>query len=200
MLDPNGPLPPTVYWRRRAVALAVALTVTVLLGWILILLFGGNTEPQAAGRLAAPAAPSPAPQKPAAAEPPECPDTATRVAAEVGRPSFKSGEKITLGAVVTNTGKTPCVRDLNRVHREIEVLGSEGKHVWGSNDCVIESTNEKALLQPGQSVRNDIVWPGLTSTPGCGPIREQLPPGDYTAVAKLAEIASEPVPFKVVPE
>ncbi|MFC7341147.1 hypothetical protein [Saccharopolyspora griseoalba] len=203
MLDPNGPLPPTVYWRRRAIALALALTVTVLLGWCLALLFGG-AEPEATERLAAPATASKPAEKPpaeqAAAPPPECPDDAIRVAAEVGRPSFKTGEKISLGLVVTNTGQRPCVRDLNRVQREIEVLGPDGKHVWGSNDCVIESTNEKPLLRPGQPVRNDVVWPGLTSTPDCGPIRERIAPGDYTAVAKLGEITSDPAPFKVVAE
>jgi hypothetical protein len=197
VLDPNGPFPPTVYWRRRAIALALALTITVVLGWSLALLFGGGSEPEAAQATTSKPE-KPTAEKATATEPPECPNDAIRVAAEAGRPTFGAGEKISLGIVVTNTGEQPCVRDLDRVQREIEVLDPDGKHVWGSNDCIIESTNEKPLLRPGQPVRNDLVWPGLTSTPACGPIRERIPPGDYTAVAKLGEITSEPTAFKVV--
>lgn len=183
-------------------ALAVALTVALLIGWSLTLLFGGESDPEAAERLPAQAAPAaekqPAADKPAA-QPEACPDSALRVVAEAGRPEFKAGEKISLSMVVTNTGPAPCVRDLNRVHREIEVLGADDRHVWSSSDCFVESTNEKPVLEPGQSARNDIVWSGLTSTPDCGPDRKRVQPGEYKAVAKLAEITSEPVPFKVVP-
>lgn len=185
-----------MYWRRRAVALAVALTVTVLLSWGVTALFGSPSMPKVAGQL-----PAPAPGAPAAASavPPECPDAATHLVADVGRPVFKVGERISFSVVVTNTGPRPCVRDLNRLQRETDVLGPGGLHVWSSNDCTIESTDEKPLLQPGQSVRDDLIWPGQTSTPDCGTTHNQIPPGDYVAVAKLAKIASGPVAFKVVP-
>lgn len=179
-------------------ALAVALTVALLLGWSMVLLLGGERDPEASEQLPPQAAPA-AEKEPANAEPKACPDSALRVVAEAGRPTFKAGEKISLSMVVTNTGPVPCVRDLNRVHREIEVLGVEDQHIWSSSDCFVESTNEKPVLGPGQSARNDVVWSGVTSTPDCGPDRKRVQPGEYKAVAKLAEITSEPVPFKVEP-
>src|SRR6266545_1653623 len=35
MIDPAGPLPPAVYWRRRALAVALSVGAVVLLAWIL---------------------------------------------------------------------------------------------------------------------------------------------------------------------
>jgi hypothetical protein len=40
MIDPNGPLPQSVYWRRRAMAAAVSVFAVVLLAWLI----GGLVE------------------------------------------------------------------------------------------------------------------------------------------------------------
>ncbi|MDI2030734.1 hypothetical protein QFW96_19020 [Saccharopolyspora sp. TS4A08] len=195
MFDPNGPLPPAVYWRRRAVAVSAALLAVGLVGWGVIALIAGPGQPepvpQAAGAPLAIAADT-APQA--------CPDEVVRVAAEVGQPAFRAGERIGLAATVTNTGPQRCGRDLNRMLREIEVTTPAGRHVWSSNDCYAESTNEQPVLEPGKPVRNDVLWSGLTSVPGCAVEGQKpVPPGDYQVVARLTSITSAPVPFKVVP-
>ena len=41
-LEPQGPLPPQIYWRRRALALGIALLVIALLVGGAIALFGGS--------------------------------------------------------------------------------------------------------------------------------------------------------------
>ncbi|WP_093156517.1 hypothetical protein [Saccharopolyspora antimicrobica] len=193
MLDPNGPLPPAVYWRRRVVAIAAVLLAVALVAWGAVVLASGSTpQPQAA---------PPAPPVAIAADepPPQCPDEAVRVVAEVARPEFRAGDKVPMSIVITNAGDRPCVRDTNRMLRELTVTSQAGKHVWSSNDCYAESTNERPLLQPGQSVRNDVEWSGLTSTPDCGPEQTKATEGLYRLVARLASLNSAPVEFRLTP-
>jgi hypothetical protein len=190
VLDPTGPLPPAVYWRRRAVAIGAVAIAAVLLGWGAFALVGGG-QPQAV--------PAPPPGPPVAvaadAAPPQCADQALRVAAEVSRPEFRVGERVGLSIVVTNAGDRACLRDTNRMLRELAIATSAGKHVWSSNDCYSESTNEQPLLQPGQSVRNDVMWSGRTSAPKCD--GEPAPAGDYQVVARIASLSSIPTPFRL---
>lgn len=198
MFDPNGPLPPAVYWRRRAVAITVALLAVALLGWGVIALVAGPGEPEVAQKQGA-GTPGQPVAVAADSTPQACPDEAMRVAAETGQPAFRVGERVALAVVVTNTSPRPCLRDLNRMLREIEVTTPAGRHVWSSNDCYAESTNEQPVLEPGKPVRNDVLWAGLTSAPGCAARQDRVPPGDYLAVARLTSLTSAPVPFRVVP-
>ena len=51
MLEPNGPLPPEIYWRRRALAIGGAIVVLLLVVWLISSLRGGDdseTDPAAA--------------------------------------------------------------------------------------------------------------------------------------------------------
>ncbi|RRO17273.1 hypothetical protein EIL87_10740 [Saccharopolyspora rhizosphaerae] len=198
MFDPNGPLPPAVYWRRRAVAISMSVVVVASLVWGVVALAGRSGEPDAVERKAA-GAPGQPVAVAADSSPQACPDEAMRVAAEAGQPEFRVGERIALAGVVTNTSPRPCLRDLNRMLREIEVTTPAGRHVWSSNDCYAESTNEQPVLEPGKPVRNDVLWAGLTSAPGCVARQDRVPPGDYVAVARLTSLTSAPVPFRVVP-
>ncbi|WP_187764760.1 hypothetical protein [Saccharopolyspora spinosa] len=192
MLDPTGPLPPAVYWRRRAVAIGAAVLAAVLIGWGAIALIGGTSEPQAAQ-----AKPPGPPVAVAADAPPPCTDESMRVVAEVARPEFKVGERIGMSIVVTNAGDRACVRDINRMLRELTVSTPGGKHVWSSNDCYSESTNEQPLLQPGQSVRNDVQWSGQMSTADCRDEPGRAPAGNYQVVARVAALNSSPTPFRL---
>jgi hypothetical protein len=76
--EPVGPLPASVYWRRRRVAAAAALTVLVLLGWSVTAAFvpsgdGATTRAASQGALAASQQAFPPPVAPAAAAPPSLP-------------------------------------------------------------------------------------------------------------------------------
>ncbi|WP_226437964.1 hypothetical protein [Rhodococcus yananensis] len=46
MLEPNGPLPPEIYWRRRVVAIIVAVLVLILVIWAAVALIGGGDDPE----------------------------------------------------------------------------------------------------------------------------------------------------------
>lgn len=47
MLQPNGPLPPEIYWRRRALAIGAAVVVLGLIVWFISSLSGRNSDPEA---------------------------------------------------------------------------------------------------------------------------------------------------------
>jgi hypothetical protein len=67
MIEPNGPLPASVYWRRRAVAAGASVLAVVVLAWIIGNVVGtADDQPvQDADDLAAPSSP-PAPSGPEA--------------------------------------------------------------------------------------------------------------------------------------
>lgn len=46
MLEPNGPLPPEIYWRRRALAIGVGVVVLALVVWLVLALTGGGDDPE----------------------------------------------------------------------------------------------------------------------------------------------------------
>jgi len=53
VLEPTGPLPPEIYWRRRVLAIGVSVVVLALVIWLVVALTGGddpdqNPEPAAA--------------------------------------------------------------------------------------------------------------------------------------------------------
>jgi hypothetical protein len=173
-------------------AIGAAAIAAVLVGWGVVALVG-SLQRQAG------LAPPPGPPVAVAADaaPPQCADQDLRVAAEVSRREFRVGEQVGLSIVVTNAGDRACLRDTNRMLRELAVATSAGKHVWSSNDCYSESTNEQPLLQPGQSVRNDVMWSGRTSAPECDGEQTQAPAGDYQVVARIAALSSAPTEFRL---
>ncbi|MEU6128698.1 hypothetical protein ABZ805_05935 [Saccharopolyspora sp. NPDC047091] len=211
MLDPIGPLPREVYWRRRALAVGVFLLVMALALWGIVVLAGvllpraSEPAPQAAPPPADPraaAAPPPPPAPATPPPPPACADQDLRIAAEPARPSFPAGEPVELRMIITNASSQPCVRNTDRMLREVVVSTEDGTRFWSSNDCQVESTNEKPLLEPGKSVRNEIRWTGVASTRDASPAqcaaeRDTAPAGAYVVGARLDRMVSEPVPFRI---
>lgn len=71
MIEPNGPLPPEIYWRRRIVAIGGAVAVIALvIGLIVWSTSGGDSNPQnAASTSAATTTPLTTPESPETSEP-----------------------------------------------------------------------------------------------------------------------------------
>ena len=98
MLDPVGPLPASIYWRRRALALAVVIVVLLLL-WA-VLPGGGDDRP----RDTAAAAVTPGPTDPAAAP---TGLSATAPSDDPGRPGDGDGDGSATGVGGTPTTSIP---------------------------------------------------------------------------------------------
>ncbi|QNG17387.1 hypothetical protein G4H71_07745 [Rhodococcus triatomae] len=47
MFQPNGPLPPEIYWRRRALALGAIVLALILVVWLIVSLRGGSETAEA---------------------------------------------------------------------------------------------------------------------------------------------------------
>ncbi|MFT7841478.1 hypothetical protein Q5530_35540 [Saccharothrix sp. BKS2] len=212
MTEPTGPLPPSVYLRRRALAGAGAVTALVGLTWLAAAVLGGSapaappatsTPPPPAAPVAAPSsattAPttSPPPPAPPPGPPPPCEDAQLHVVAELDKPAAEVGERVGLGIAVSNTGSLPCARDIGRHVRELLVTTVDGAtRLWSSNDCFATGGSEVRVLRPGERFTYGLNWSGTTSEPGCGPHR-RFGPGDYLLVAKVAGKQSEPVVFRL---
>jgi hypothetical protein len=156
MIDPDGPLPPAVYWRRRALAVALSVGAVVLLAWIIGRLVGGADEAPLAGTAARPSRPPltsrpagpssrsatvspsasaevvatpPAPPAPSPLPPPPpqpCPDPAIQLAAESGQPGYRVGQQPLLRLVIVNAGAVACLRDVSRSTRELVITSADG--------------------------------------------------------------------------
>lgn len=224
VLHPVGPLPAAVYWRRRLVVLAVLLVALGGLGWLVVsLVTGSGTSAAATGTTAAsspagtpaldrvvpPVAgvqtPTPAPGTPPPEEAPAAPAqeagapcTDDAIALEVRTPgSVPSGSSPVFELVVTNTAAVPCTRVLDQQLQEMVLLDGAGTRLWGSNDCLPETSSDTRTLAPGEQVVFPLTWSGLTSEPSCTSARVPVAPGSYVVRARLDTETSPDAPLQV---
>ncbi|MFE2753818.1 hypothetical protein ACFXGA_17665 [Actinosynnema sp. NPDC059335] len=216
MTQRTGPHPRSVYWRRRAVAVAGAVAALVAAVWAAGALLGhGDPAPvgalprssppepsrtsAAASSSTSPTTPPPAPVTPTPppGPPPPCDPAQVAVAAEVGEPSTPAGRPVRFTIVVSNTGPLPCAKEIGRHVRELVVTSADGAtRLWSSNDCFATEGSEVRVMRPGERFAYSLEWAGSTSEPGCRAHR-RLGAGDYLLVASVAGKASDPVVFRV---
>lgn len=215
MLEPTGPLPASVYWRRRAVAAGVCVLAVMLLAWLLGGLVGGADDRPVHGTAdrhdltAAPSSPPPSsppassttspvpttspagPTSPApvpAGPPPRCADAVLEVVARPDASSYPVGSHPLLSLTVVNTGKVPCTRDVSRALRELVITTMGGQRLWSSNDCYRPAGHDNRVLAPAEPLGFTLNWAGRTSAPGCPEERETVEAGEYRLVGKLGNL------------
>lgn len=225
MIDPSGPLPTGVYWRRRAAAIAMSVAAVVALAWVIGRLVDGEPNPvQGASarasqppstRSSVPASrssssasvpePAPSPSVPVTPPPPPppppgpCPDTAIAVYAETDQPGYRVGQKPRFRLLIVNASPMACFRDVSRSIRELVLTTPDGARVWSSNDCYSPPGEEVRLIQPGERLVFTVNWAGRTSAPGCPSRRRAVQPGGYLVTGKLGAITGTPVPVQLTP-
>ncbi|MFC9993187.1 hypothetical protein [Nocardia sp. NPDC127526] len=218
MLEPNGPLPPEIYWRRRLVAIGALVVATALVIWVAFaLLRGGGEDKQAdagattsaeatnkaAGSSSAPSEsgkPSGSTTSGSAAPVAQgqCPDQSLAVKVNVGQPTYKTGEQPVFGIVITNISSAACERDMGSGLQLVSVQSLDGaRRLWASTDCYPDGTPDVRTLNPGQQAAFTVTWTGSTSQPSCAGERVPVPPGPYTVVAQLGSVRSAPEPFNI---
>lgn len=117
-MDPVGPLPASVYWRRRAAVAGIALLALVALLWAAWSLLPSGSEEQArpaarSAELAPPAPTGPAPAEPVPAAAPPVPGAAPTPAAP--HPSGPAAPAAPAGAP---GGPVPCADHMIQVRAE----------------------------------------------------------------------------------
>lgn len=226
MIDPSGPLPPGVYWRRRMAAVAMSIAAVVLLAFLIGRLVDGGPNPVqgASARSSQPPSSRPEPSsppsmsssvsEPAPATPPAsatpaapppppppppqpCPDAAIAVSAETDQPSYPAGSHPQFRLLIANTSALACVRDVSRSIRELVMTTADGTRVWSSNDCYSPPGEEVRLIQPGERLQFTVTWAGRTSAPGCPARRRAVPVGSYLLTGKLGAVTGTPVSLEL---
>ncbi|UGT59605.1 hypothetical protein [Nocardia asteroides] len=206
MLEPTGPLPPEIYWRRRVFAIGILVLALALVIWLVVMVARGGTSPggaaatstttesnQPAGGTGASAASSSAESDVA-----PCSDQSLAVKVSVGQPTYRKGEQPVFGIVITNISAAPCSRDMGSGMQQISVQTLDGtRRLWNSVDCYPDGQPDIRTLERGQQAAFTVTWSGSTSQPSCAGERVPVPAGAYAVLAQLGGVRSTAEPFNI---
>lgn len=228
-LEPHGPLPPQIYWRRRGLALAVGVVVIGIVVAVVITVLTGNAgtdtentaKPADNPAASQPANPQPevktpitplppaSPQTPtatAAVMPPpvlndgdDCPDSTLAVKGITSQPQYVFGEQPKFTMVVTNIGLVGCQRDVGAAVLAAYVYSLDNQRLWSNLDCAPSNESLVKKFSPGEQVTTEVTWTGMGSAPQCPLPRQPIGAGTYNLVVQLGNLRSAPVPFIIAP-
>jgi len=223
-LEPRGPLPSQIYWRRRGLALGVAVVVIGIVVAVVVTVMtgsvGANTKnadkqsspaasnaPQPMPEVKTPITPQvqpPAPTPTAAVTPPpvlkegdDCPDSTLAVKGLTDLPRYNVGDQPKFTMVVTNIGLVACKRDVGAAVLAAYVYSLDNNRLWSNLDCAPSNETLVKTFNPGEQVTTEVTWTGMGSAPQCPLPRQPIGPGTYNLVVQLGNLRSAPVPFIV---
>lgn len=200
LLHPRGPLPPSVYWRRRLVTFGVLFVVLALL----LRTCGGDDggtltpapstsptrgAPTGPTRPTGPSGPTGQATTPAAQVGP-CPDTAIVVTARADAQTYTGSRRPILTIGVANSGTVPCTRDVGQAAREVRVTSGNAR-IWSSDDCSPGGGSQIVTLLPGAApVTFTVTWSRKRSAPGCPAGTETADAGTYRVIGRFGQVLS----------
>ncbi|MFJ4295407.1 hypothetical protein [Curtobacterium sp. NPDC089689] len=172
---PVGPERPSVYWRRRAIALGAVLVVVIVV--VLIVVGRGNGATPAAAPSAsagtsgssssssAPAASSsskastsPLPSPSAAADGAACTKDQIELTPVVDKTAYGPTEDPKIAMSITNTGSNSCHMDLGSAQQVLTISSGEEQY-WSSKDCQTNGTDQDVTIKAGQKLTTpSIAW------------------------------------------
>ncbi len=217
-LEPHGPLPRQVYWRRRGLALGIALLAIALVVGIAFALFGGSDSPKDTASSQTSQMPQPENKTPvvppvessteptptptsAVAPPPvlqagdDCPDSNLAIKGVTNAPQYVIGDQPKFTMVVTNIGLVACKRDVGAAVLAAYVYTLDNNRLWSNLDCAPSNETLVKTFNPGEQVTTEVTWTGMGSAPQCPLPREPIGPGTYNLVVQLGNVRSSAVPF-----
>jgi hypothetical protein len=218
--------PQAVYWRRRLVALAVALAVLSLIAWAFFgalgLSLSPSAAPSAAGRTShgrsgqgsagqgssgqggAPAGGSPSPAAASSGTARRGHRSSVQTCARgsvvlslLATQSDYSGRQFPQFTIdVVSTAGATCTLNVGARHIAL-VIRSGSDRVWSSADCPRGSGSLISDLERGVPTTLPITWNRQTSAPGCSGPSTGLPAGVYAATVTDGGLASNTVTFRL---
>lgn len=166
--EPRGPLPPQVYWRRRAVVGLGLLAIIVIVVLIIVRPGGGeptsstNPDPSPSATAESDAADEPA----APTDPTACTPEQVQVAAVTDADSYPPEQQPLLSLTLTNTGSTPCIATVGTDVQEY-VITSGSDRIWSLQDCFTQDAPAEMTLEPGMPMSTTpFAWQRVRSEPG----------------------------------
>jgi hypothetical protein len=151
-LDPIGPLPPSVYWRRRAIILG------------LIVLLAGGVWTLFSAFTATPTVSPTAVATPGAVAP--CNPADIALSATTDQDSYADGEFPQFSMNITNTGDVTCTLEVGSDKQRYTVT-SGSDSIWDSTTCQIGSEPFVQELTAGQTVTPTAVEWGRARSDNC---------------------------------
>lgn len=152
-LNPVGPQPASVYWRRRLVVGLGLLAVIVII--LLIIFQPGRGEEPVAGP-----SPSGEPDASPSASPAvtveECDPLDIRLEPITDKNSYAAGEFPQLSLRVTNEGLSACSINLGSTQQEYRIT-SGSDEIWSSRDCQVDPVDAVLELEAGESLTSPAV-------------------------------------------
>lgn len=161
MWEPVGPLPATIYWRRRFVAVSAGVLVVLALAWAALALLAPAPRPVATTAVAAAAPPSPSPPA-ATGEPPLTTTGLPVTTSERVLPDETPREPVPVppSVPVPPTGPVPCTNEMLGVTAEVEAP----EHRVGERPVlrlVVVNLSDQACVRDLDGSRQEIVvWSG----------------------------------------
>ena len=219
-LEPRGPLPSQIYWRRRGLAIGIAVLILAIIVGVAFAVFSGGSDSKSSVKTAAsqtpqpenknpvvapPAAssaPAPTPTPTEAVAPPpvlkegdDCPDSTLAVKGITNVPQYVIGDQPKFTMVVTNIGLVACKRDVGAAVLAAYVYSLDNKRLWSNLDCAPSNETLVKTFNPGEQVTTEVTWTGMGSAPQCPLPRQPIGSGTYNLVVQLGNLRSASVPF-----
>lgn len=190
IMNPVGPQPASVYWRRRLVVGLGLLAVIVI---ILLIIFqpGRGEEPAATAPSTEPSV-SPSSEPDAAVA--ECDPLDILLEPVTDKNTYAAGEQPQISIRVTNEGATACAVNLGSTEQELRIT-SGSDNIWSSRDCQTGAVDAVRTLEAGATVDLPAIpWDRTrSSTTTCDSTRSQVVAGgaSYHLRVYLGELESE---------
>jgi hypothetical protein len=212
-----GPLPPAIYWRRRAVVLVLLASLVLVISYAC----GGPRVPAAGAqsnqspgptstpdasptllRPAVPTTPPPTAFTLPASGSGACTDAEMRVTAAAGSTEVQTAKPLDVTIKLTNVSSRTCTRDIGADMQELRLVQGT-TIVWSSDDCNANSGHDNTSFAPGKELSFTLQWTGRVSRTGiggatCSATAQPPPPGIYQLVARLDKKLSEPFAVHIV--
>lgn len=130
-----------------------------------------------------------------AGTPPTCPDAALRLTVDTDRTQYQPGDHPMIRLTLTNTSAVACSRDVGAAQQEALVYAgrvSGPDRFWSSNDCDPGGDPDVRTIDVGVSLHFSVTWAAVSSQPNCTGTSTPAAPGDYSVVARVGSLRSDP--------